>query len=235
MSPTEFASVVTAITTAFGDPTRREIYLHLHENPSGVTASSVAQEFDLHANVARHHLDKLASGGYVEISTERAAGSAGRPSKWYRTAEPEMALDVPVRHDEVLVELLGRTLAEIGPERSAEIAEEVGVEYGQSMAESMGEHSTNSFRAALHTVADALSAHGFAAQTRDDGNRLRIVTDHCPFGDTVAEHPVICAVDRGMVKGMLAELYHETTVDLTSSFASGDDHCITAVEDPRTA
>ena len=45
------------------------------------------------------------------------------------------------------------------------------------------------------------------------------------------EHPVICAVDRGMVKGMLGTLYGETNVDLTSSLAGGDDHCVTAVDD----
>lgn len=209
--------------------------MYLHEQSDGVTAAGVAKHFQLHPNVARHHLDKLASGGYVEIGTERPAGNAGRPSKWYRAAEPEMALDVPVRHDDVLVELLGRTLAELGPERSAELAEEVGIAYGTKMAKSMGEHSTTSFRSALHTVADALSAHGFAAQTKDDGNRLRIVTEHCPFGDAAAEHPVICAVDRGLVKGMLSELYQETAVDLVSSYASGDDHCVTAVAEAETA
>ena len=31
LTPTEFASVVTAITSAFGDPTRRDIYLFVHE------------------------------------------------------------------------------------------------------------------------------------------------------------------------------------------------------------
>ena len=39
LSPTEFASAVTAITSAFGDPTRREIYLFVHEHPEGVTAT----------------------------------------------------------------------------------------------------------------------------------------------------------------------------------------------------
>jgi len=73
LSPTEFASVVTAITSAFGDPTRREIYLFAHSTPIGVTASEVAERFDLHANVARHHLDKLSAGGYLEIS--RRVGS----------------------------------------------------------------------------------------------------------------------------------------------------------------
>ena len=231
LSPTEFASAVTAITSAFGDPTRREIYLFAHEVPDGVTASMVADRFELHANVARHHLDKLASGGYLEISTERPAGGAGRPSKRYRVLSEEMHLDVPVRHDDVLVELLGRALAELGAERATALAEEVGVEYGASMAEEMGEHSTNSFRAALHTVADALSAHGFAAHAEKEGNKLRIVTEHCPFGEAAVEHPVICAVDRGMVRGMLGNLYGETTVDLASSFASGDEHCVTSVDD----
>ena len=47
LSPTEFASTVTAITNAFGDPTRREIYLFAHANPDGVTASDVAERFEL--------------------------------------------------------------------------------------------------------------------------------------------------------------------------------------------
>ena len=68
-----------------------------------------------------------------------------------------------------------------------------------------------SFRTALHAVADALSSHGFAAHAERRGDQLRIVSDHCPFGDAAIEHPVICAVDRGMVKGMLSALYGDTT------------------------
>ena len=84
LSAADFSSAVTAITSAFGDPTRREIYLWLRDRTEGVTASDVAERFELHSNVARHHLDKLAGGGYVEVSTARPAGSgAGRPSKRY--------------------------------------------------------------------------------------------------------------------------------------------------------
>ena len=42
LTPTEFSSAVTAITGAFGDPTRREIYLHVRERvdeDTGVTAA----------------------------------------------------------------------------------------------------------------------------------------------------------------------------------------------------
>ena len=40
-SSTEFASVVTAITSAFGDPTRRDIYLLARESVDGVTAAQL--------------------------------------------------------------------------------------------------------------------------------------------------------------------------------------------------
>jgi predicted ArsR family transcriptional regulator len=63
---------------------------------------------------------------------------------------------------------------------------------------------------------------------------LRIINDHCPFGDVATEHPVICAVDRGMVKGMLAALIDDrsdTSVDVVSesSVARGDTVCSTSV------
>ena len=34
----------------------------------GVTASMVATEVGVHPDVARHHLDKLAAGGYLEVA-----------------------------------------------------------------------------------------------------------------------------------------------------------------------
>jgi len=83
MSDAEFSAAVEAVTSAFGDPTRRQIYLHVREHPAGATAAEVATHFDLHPNVARHHLDKLAAGGYVEVFVQRAAGAgAGRPCSW---------------------------------------------------------------------------------------------------------------------------------------------------------
>jgi predicted ArsR family transcriptional regulator len=234
MSATDFASVVTAITSAFGDPTRRDIYLFVHENDEGATASAVADTFDLHPNVARHHLDKLVAGGYVEVTVARpAGGGAGRPSKTYRVVAPEIALDLPLRHDDVLVELLGRALAALGPEQAEALAESVGIDYGRALAAGMtpGSDRHRSFQAALHAVADALTAHGFAAHAERHGDHLRIVSEHCPFGGVAIEHPVICAVDRGMVQGMLEGLYgHQLITETELSLPGGGEHCITAVQ-----
>jgi predicted ArsR family transcriptional regulator len=233
LSPTDFSSAVTAITSAFGDPTRREIYLAARTDTDGVTATEVAKRFDLHPNVARHHLDKLAAGGYLEVGVAKGNGSAGRPSKRYRATAKGEQLDLPVRHDDVLVMLLGRALDMLPPDDAEAMAEEVGVEYGRLMAASIGDSpdSQRSFRSALHTVADALTAHGFAAHAERRNDELRIVAEHCPFGDAVLANPVICAVDRGMVKGMVASLYGaEAHLEVESSKPMGGAVCITAVE-----
>jgi predicted ArsR family transcriptional regulator len=236
-SPGEFSAAVSAITNAFGDPTRRAIYLHAHEaGEDGVTAAQVAEHFGLHPNVARHHLDKLAAGGYLEVAVGKPGSGAGRPSKRYRASGERLSLDAPVRADDLVLTLLGRALALL-PRAEAELmAEEVGEEYGRALAAGMTGRTADSdsagvhrsFRSALHAVADALTAHGFAAHTDSRNNELRIINNHCPFGEVAMEHPVICAVDRGMVKGMLSALYGETEPAITTSLPRGDDMCVTS-------
>jgi len=230
LSPTEFDSAVTAITSAFGDPTRRRIYLMAHEYPDGITATEAAEAFDLHANVARHHLDKLASGGYLDVKLSKPSGGAGRPSKRYASSESGVRLQASVRHDDILVSLLAKALAMLPAEAAEQMAEDVGVEYGRAMTESMDPSATQrSFRGALHAVADALSSHGFAARADESDGGDQIITEHCPFGDAAIESPVICAVDRGMVRGILNELFGPTTADTSSSRPKGDSICVTEV------
>ena len=241
-----FTATVSAITDAFGDPTRRSIYLFVKERPGpgadgadGVTAAMVAAEVGVHTNVARHHLDKLTAGGYLEVVSTRVAGAgAGRPSKRYVAVGGADTGDFPVRSDDLVLSLLGRALDRLPHDEAEMIAEEVGAEYGRAMAEGLtGDALTSgrrSLRSAMQSVADALTAHGFAAHTEGRNGQLRIINDHCPFGDVATEHPVICAVDRGMVKGMLAALvddHGDTSVDVVSesSVARGDTVCSTAV------
>ncbi len=232
-----FTSTVSAITNAFGDPTRRGIYLFAREETAGVTATQVAERFRVHPNVARHHLDKLAAGGYLEVAVERAEGAgAGRPSKHYRVspdAKVDLTGDVPVHSDDLVLSLLGRALALLPRDKAEAMAEEVGQEYGRALAQGLTgpdfAAGQRSLRSAMQAVADALTAHGFAAHADQRNNQLRIVNNHCPFGDVAIEHPVICAVDRGMVKGMLTALYGDADVATMHSLPQGDTFCATSV------
>lgn len=220
-----FSAVVAAVTSAFGDTTRRQIYLHARDS-DGVTAAEIAQRFALHPNVARHHLDKLAAGGYLEVSLDHGGSGAGRPSKRYRRSTRAAALPAPPRPDSLIVTLLVRALDLLEPDVAARMAEEVGEQYGRSLAEQMAPgDSQRSMRAAMLAVADSLTAHGFAAHAESRGLSTTIVRDHCPFGEVVAQHPVLCAVDRGMVQGLLDGLCGDSVPVHMSSRALGDDSC----------
>jgi len=231
LSAEAFTAGVAAATSAFGDATRRDIYLFTHAAGDGVTTAEVAQRFGLHPNVARHHLDKLAAGGYLEVQIGRQAKpGAGRPSKRYHATDKALALEFPVRRDDLLIALLGRMLALVPIEAAEAMAESVGEEYGRSLAASMAPgEGHRSLQAALHAVADALTAHGFASHTEPRDGALAIVSEQCPFGGAAVQHPVICAVDRGIVKGMLESLYGDTVPETSASRPLGDDICITLV------
>jgi predicted ArsR family transcriptional regulator len=230
LSPDDFAAAVTAVTTAFGDPTRRDIYLFVRARTEGATAAEVADGFALHPNVARHHLEKLAGGGYLDVDLARHE-SAGRPSKRYRASADESQLAFPPRRDQLLATLLARALERLPVEEAREIAEEVGLEYGRAMAKRMEPtEGHRSVKAAVASVADALTAHGFAAHAETRGNALTLVAEHCPFGEAARQYPhVLCAVDTGMVKGMLEGLYGETEPTIEQSRPHGDDNCVTRV------
>jgi len=239
---TGFTAAVSAITDAFGDPTRRRIYLYLREQApaSGATAAAVATEVGVHPNVARHHLDKLAAGGYVEVLARDVAGAAqrraGRPSKRYVAVAVESGELPPVRADDLVLALLGQALARLPRSDAEAMAEEVGATYGRALATGLTGDvlaaGQRSLRSAMQAVAAALTAHGFAAHTADGHARLRIINDHCPFGSLALDHPVLCAVDKGLVRGMLTALYPDGAafdINTESSKARGDRECATAI------
>ncbi len=153
------------------------------------------------------------------------------------------ALDagVPVRSDDLVLALLGRALDRLPRHEAEDMAEEVGATYGRAMAAGLTGDTIaagqRSLRSAMQAVADALTAHGFAAhmasaESAGSASGLRIINDHCPFGTVANDHPVICAVDRGLVRGMLSALYGDGDgfdIATASSKARGDTICSTAV------
>lgn len=230
LTPDDFSAAVAAVTSAFGDPTRRDIYLYVRAQPGGVRAADVAEAFALHPNVARHHLEKLAAGGYVTVALARHE-SAGRPSKVYCAVASDTQLSFPPRRDDLLGMLLARALGRLPEAEAHALAEEVGYEYGRALASRMDpSESQRSFKAAVSSVADALTAHGFAAHAESSGTVFHLVHEHCPFGEAAQRYPhVLCAVDTGMIRGMLEGLYGATQPTITASRPDGDAHCVTRV------
>lgn len=221
--PGAFNAAVAALSHAFGDPTRRAIFLYLRAHP-GATVNDVAHAHGVHPNVARHHLERLVAAGHAS-STVTPRG-VGRPAKSYEAAGPPLGAVVADRRDELLVALLERSLELLGPEQAEAMALEVGQAYGARLAAEHPQESHRSVRQAMSAVAESLTAHGFAARAEVRPGTAAVVAESCPFGEAAAHHPVLCAVDRGLVVGMLEGMGTAPSAPVRlSSRARGDDAC----------
>lgn len=202
-----FNQQVEDLASSLGDATRRGIYISIREAPDAMTTAEIAELFDIHPNVARHHLHRLVEGGYLTVTERRRSGKqgpgAGRPAKHYRATPKEIQLQLPARRHDLLAELLLRVIARLAPDDASAVAEAVGREYGQELAAEIGLPEDSGFEAAARAVARAMIGMGFdtAANVADH----TLVTSYCPFGEAAFNHPeIVCKLDQGMVRGLLA-------------------------------
>lgn len=220
---------ISDLTSALGDPTRRAIYISVRESAEPMTTSMIADLFEIHPNVARHHLDRLAEDGYLEVSTERARENqgAGRPAKSYQATSKEVSVHFAPQRSEMLIELLLRVLAQVSKDDLPAIAEKVGRQYGRELAAELGVQEETGYDAAIQYVARAMTGLGFAMDPDISGQRL--LTSHCPFGEAATNHPqVVCSLDRGIVSGLFGEMSSPCTPVLIPH-ADQDEDCITKV------
>jgi len=227
----ELDRTIGDLTSALGDPTRRAIYIAVRESGDPMTSSGVASLFGIHANVARHHLDKLATDGYLRVTHRRQNGrtgpGAGRPAKCYESTSKEIDLHFPSRRADVLIELLLRIVARAGADDLPRVAEAVGREYGREIASEIGSPDERGYDEAVKAVAEAMTGVGFHMSPDLAGHRL--LTSFCPFGDAASGHPdVVCSLDRGMVSGLF-ELLSQGCEPILHPSPADDDACITEV------
>jgi len=215
------------LTSALGDATRRGIYIAARESADPLTASKVADLFGIHPNVARHHLDRLAEDGYLVIGRATESSGAGRPAKTYEVTSKPIDVHFPSHQHDLLADLLMRVIREIAPANISTIARQVGRAYGLELASAIGVPDEEGFEPAVRAVAAAMTGVGFGIAADLDGSRL--LTSHCPFGDTATEHPeVVCALDQGLVGGLM-EAIDPSCRPTVTPHAVADDDCITEV------
>ncbi len=219
---------ISDLTSALGDPTRRAIYIAVRESPEPLTTSNLASLFEIHPNVARHHLDRLAAEGYLRVSHRKPSGTErGRPAKCYEATNKEVTVHFAPRRFEMLIEMLFKVIEELGVDNVSQIAEKVGREYGEQLALEIGGQDDPGYDDAVQAVASAMTGLGFSMDPDVEGQRL--LTSHCPFGETATSHPeVICSLDRGIVTGLFGALSYPCD-PVVIPHQRLDDDCVTKV------
>lgn len=231
MDAKEFDRTVGDLAGTLGDATRRGIYIAVRESTEPMTSSQIAEMFDIHPNVARHHLDRLSNDGYLDVSRRRIAGKsgpgAGRPAKCYTASGKAIDIHYPVRRMDLFTDLLLQVIGRLDPAGAAMVAHEVGLEYGQNLAAEIGMPTDEGYATSVRAVAQAMTGLGFDMTADPDGGQL--LTSTCPFGDIARTHPdVVCSLDRGLVQGLLGAI--DTTWEpVVIPHPASDEACVTEV------
>lgn len=226
-----FDQQIADLTGTLGDATRRGVYVTVRESPEPMTASQIAELFDIHANVARHHLDRLVADGYLQVTRRRPPGrtgpGAGRPAKHYEPTRKNVSVQFPARRYDLLAELLLRVIERIAPDNAAEVADEIGREYGRELAAEIGFPDEAGYDTAAVAVARALMGVGFEVEARPGDHEL--VTRFCPFGESAKNHPaIVCQLDQGLVTGLL-EGTEQIPVAIVNAHSTEEGDCVTKI------
>ncbi|NOY55602.1 MAG: helix-turn-helix domain-containing protein [Actinobacteria bacterium] len=227
----DLEQTLNQLTATLGDPTRRSIYLRVRSSPEPLTATLVANEFCIHPNVARHHLDRLTEEGYLEVTRRRTTGKtgpgAGRPAKCYAPTGKEIDLQFPTRRHDLLIDLLVRIVLHLAPEDGLRVALEIGRDFGRELASGIATTGDNDLTASLETVAALMQREGFEVIADSAGEKL--LTEHCPFSASKFEHPeVLCSLDRGIMTGIFEIVDPQRAAALEVNLEM-DHACITTV------
>src|SRR5881398_2337562 len=163
---------------SIGDRDLRETLLFARAQPLPVTADEVAAAQQIHRNVARGRLERLAEAGLLIPSfkrrTERTGPGAGRPAKIYRVAPELRAIEFPERRYEQLIGLVIDALPERG---RRERLHEIGIAFGRELAREARLRPAKGFRTALGRVCAALGTLGYQASVAEvTGDRAVITT-----------------------------------------------------------
>jgi predicted ArsR family transcriptional regulator len=200
---------------AIGDRELRETLRFARAQALPVTADEVAAAQEIHRNVARGRLERLAEAGLLIASFERRTGrtgpGAGRPAKTYRVAPELTAIEFPERRYEQLIGLVADAL----PERARrERLREVGIAFGLELGREARLRPAKTFRGAPARVCAALGSLGYQASVAEvTGERAVIATPTCPLRPLIRAHPALATLDRGMWAALVARAIERTTVD----------------------
>jgi predicted ArsR family transcriptional regulator len=231
MDSEAFDQQIADLAGTLGDATRRGIYVTVRESTEPVTASQIAEMFDIHANVARHHLDRLVADEYLQVTRKRPPGrtgpGAGRPAKHYEPTRKNVSVQFPARRYDLLAELLLRVIERIAPDNAADVADEIGREYGRELAAEIGFPEDSGYDTAAIAVASALMGVGFEVEARPSDHEL--VTRFCPFGESATNHPaIVCQLDQGLVTGLL-EGTKQIPVAIVNAHSTREGDCVTKI------
>lgn len=198
---------------------RRQIMSSMLHSGSA-TAAELAEDVGLSAAGVRRHLGKLIDADLVEACPTEPTGATGhagrgRPAKHYRLTRSGRE-SFGSGYDELALEAFAE-IEQIGG-RSA--VKHLARRRAEKLLDGALKDRTGDIASDTHRVADALAAHGYAAEANNVGSSLQLCQHHCPVHAVAAEYPEICEAEHELISELVG-----SAVAPLAIIANGDGVC----------
>ena len=200
----EAASARARVHAALSDPSRLRLLEVLEEARTPLDARELAERVGLHVNTVRTHMRLLTDAGLVSVRRERGT-HAGRPRLLYE-AQAEGGGADELRGYRLLAEILAGCLASSTGD-GAERAERAGEAWGRYLVERPAPFRSFSGPEAITELLGVQRELGFQPELAACAEAQDLVMHRCPFLELAKGYQdIVCAVHRGLIQGVLAEL-----------------------------
>lgn len=219
------------ITNVLSDPTRYYIYQYISNRHQDVTVQEIADNFNIHPNVARLHLTKLEDVNML-VSETKKTGKGGRPSRLYRLSSDVIQLHFPYRDYQLLSNIAMQTMMSLG-EAGQKALYETGEKFGQELIDqelsrSMQSVETLTFDQKLNIIKHASTLAGLSPefQANEDKTKVFFQVFNCPFREVAEDHMEnVCNMHAQFLKGMFKALFADIELVEGDNLINGCESC----------
>jgi len=213
------------IARLLADTTRFGIYQAVIGAGTPVTVAEIAEQFKLHPNVARMHLEKLAGSGLLGSAYRKSPGG-GRPAREYSVGSRVAAQRYPPRDYRLLADIV-LTALESG--RKAEtVARQAGCRIGEEALAARGIDPAKATRKSLEeSLRQITEEQGlYASISRPAADSLELEINNCIFKELSAEHSdSVCRLHRYLFAGISESHFGKVRVSSRAGIAKGANCC----------
>ncbi len=216
------------ITNVLADPTRYYIYQYIIKQNEDVTVQEIAEEFEIHPNVARLHLTKLEDVNML-VSEAKKTGKGGRPSRLYRLSNDHIQINFPFRDYQLLSKIAIETMATLG-DVGKQALELTGRRFGEELVNHQIPVSIHelTFDQKLDILKKASTVAGFYPDLdhNKDKTKIFLKINNCPFREIAQENfEAVCGMHHAFLRGMFNLLFDDVVLEESENIILGCNSC----------
>lgn len=219
------------IASTLADETRFQIYEYMLKKHAVCNVQEIADTFQIHPNVARLHLTKLAEIQLIHAEFLKT-GKGGRPGRVYRVNQDGVQLSFPRQDHRLMLEWILDTITELGDE-AIELGKQKAFSYGQkTILQAYPNAPKLSQNERIDILQEQAALIGYVAEIeqKDHSFSISFTIHSCPFQSLLTKYSdVICQLHEKFLNGQVTALFGQLKFEQKTNMLHNCADCIYAI------